>query len=325
MSLRYTRVWRYVDEVARCGSIRQAAERLNVAPSAVQRRIQDIERDLGAAIFERSNTGMRLTAAGESFIRWVRAQAADLERVRSQIEDLAGLRRGHVRIACSQALSVWFLPREIAAFRLRYPDVSFAATVRDHAAALEALAAFDTDLALVFRPARSPDILPLATLGQRLVAIMAQDHPLAAKPGLRLRDCAAYPLALPDRSFGTRQILEDVLAPSSVRFSAALEANSFEMLRGFVRHGDAITLQIEIGAPLAEPGLAVRVVDDRDLAHGPLVLAQLRGRALPIAAAKFAEHLAGAMHALRSLPEVGAVGPSPDTLRVSASPSTWER
>lgn len=295
------RIWRYVDEVARTGSIRRAAERLNVTASAVQRRIQDVEEDLGAAIFERSSQGVRLTAAGETFIRWIRTQTADLERVQSQIEDLGGLRRGHVRIACSQALVHSFLPTEIAAFRQRYPLVNFQVMVRDHGMALKALSDFEADLALAFRPPRTADFQPLMTLGQRLVAIMAAGHPLAAGPTVRIRDCAAYPIALADRAFGGRRIIEDLLAAGSTRLRVELESNSFEMLRNFVRDGEAITFQIEIGAT-EDDGLAVRPVDDRDLAHGPLVLGQLKGRALPVAAAKFAEHLARRLDALRQTP-----------------------
>ena len=76
--MNHLRLLRYVDEVARVGSIRQAAERLHVAPSAVNRRIQDIEDELGTPIFERLPRGMRLTAAGELFVRYIRGRAADL-------------------------------------------------------------------------------------------------------------------------------------------------------------------------------------------------------------------------------------------------------
>ncbi|RYF67418.1 MAG: LysR family transcriptional regulator, partial [Comamonadaceae bacterium] len=78
--MNHLRLLRYVDEVARVGSIRQAAERLHVAPSAVNRRIQDIEEELGTPLFERLPRGMRLTAAGELFVRYIRARGAELER-----------------------------------------------------------------------------------------------------------------------------------------------------------------------------------------------------------------------------------------------------
>ncbi|QCO19582.1 LysR family transcriptional regulator (plasmid) [Azospirillum brasilense] len=304
--MRHMRIWRYVDEAARFGSLRKAAEHLNITPSALQRRIQDVEEDLGATIFERSAQGIRLTAAGESFIRWVRAQAADLERVRSQIEDLSGMRRGHVRIACSQALVSSFLAEEISSFRESFPLVSFEILVVDQGAALKMLADFEADIAIIFSPRRTAEFQPLMTLGQRVVAIMAADHPLAGQPNLRLRDCAPYPIALPDASFGTRSILDKVLAVSSTKLSIELESNSFEMLRNLARMSQVVTFQIEIGAPspILDPGLAVIPLSDVDLAHGPLVLGQQKGRTLPVAAAKFAEQLARRLDEMRRTPQL---------------------
>ena len=304
MAIRHMRVWRYLDAVARAGSFRKAAETLNVTATALQRRVQDVEADLGAELFERLPTGVRPTAAGEAMIRWIRSQAADLERVQSHIEDLSGLRRGVVRIACSQALAQSFLPEQIAAFTKAFPQVQFQVVIRDHGGILTALRDYEVDLGLVFNPERHPDFQPLMALGQRLVAIMASDHPLAAKSTLRLREIAAYPLALPDRNFSGRQIVDLIMSTSSVELDIQLEANSFELLRNYTRLTRAVTVQIEIGADPARLGadLVSRAIADRDLAHGSLVLGQLRGRNLPVAVAKFADQIARDLDAGRSLP-----------------------
>ena len=208
--MKHLRITRYVDEVARTGSIRKAAEHLNVTASAVNRRIMDLEEELGAPLFERRPRGVRLTAAGEIFVHYLREQNGDVERMKSQIEDLKGMRRGTVRIACSQALALEFLPREIAQFRKRHPLVAFEVRVVDHEHAMAALATYEVDLVLVFRPPFLANFQPLMTLEQRLVALMAADHPLAKRPAIRLRDCAAYPVALPERSIGGRQLLDEV-------------------------------------------------------------------------------------------------------------------
>ena len=188
--MKHLRILRYVDEVARAGSIRKAAEHLNVTASAVNRRIMDLEEELGAPLFERRPRGVRLTAAGEVFVHYLREQDGDVERMKSQIEDLKGLRRGTVRIACSQALALDFLPREIAEFRKRHPLVEFDVKVLDHEHAMAALAAYEVDLVLVFRPPFLANFQPLMWLEQRLVAVMSADHPLASRrtdPAERLR------------------------------------------------------------------------------------------------------------------------------------------
>lgn len=292
--MRHLRLLRYVDEVARTGSIRKAAERLNVTASALNRRIQDIEDELGTKIFERLPRGVRLNAAGELLVRHIRTQMADLGRVRSQIEDLSGFRRGTVSIACSQALAYHLLPTEIAAYRESFPLVQFDVQVRDHTDALRALADYEVDLALVFRPSLMADLQVLSRVEQRIVAIMVATHPLAGKATVRLRDCAQYPLALPDRSYGGRQLLDEAIARGSFRFEPAIESNSFEFLRNYVRFEEAITFQIEIGAPQVlreRHGLVARPIDGRDVPVSMLVMGQLRGRALPVASAKFADQL----------------------------------
>jgi DNA-binding transcriptional LysR family regulator len=293
------RFLRYVDEVARAGSIRKAAEQLHVTASAVNRRVMDLEDELGAPLFERRPRGVRLTAAGELFVRYIREQSGDVERMKSQIEDLKGLRRGTVRIACSQALALDFLPREIADYRTKFPLVQFDVQVLDHERAMASLAAFDVDLVLVFRPPFLPNFQPLMSLRQRLVALMAADHPLATQEKkLRLSQMVGYPVALPERSLGGRQLLTNVLARSNLQFNIAAESNSFEFLRNMVLREELISFQIEIGV-VESATLAVRQIDDRDVPHADLVLGQLRGRNLPVPAAKFAEQLARVLERMR--------------------------
>jgi DNA-binding transcriptional LysR family regulator len=298
------RVWRYIDEVARAGSVRQAAERLYVTPSALLRRIQDVESDIGTPIFERSAAGVQLTSAGEIFINWIRNQNADLRRVFSEIEALSGLRRGEIRISPSQAVARGFLLNEIVTFYRKHPQVKFKVTVSDHSTAMKALLNYDTDLILVFRPPLAAELQPLMSIGQGLVAVMAADHPLAAKDSLRIRDCLEYDIALPDATFSGREIINEVLAKSSTRVNPVIEVNSFELLADLVKHTHIITFQIDIGTLRwrEDPALAIRPIDAIDAAHGPLVLGQLKGRTLPLAVAKFAEQLSRSLDNLRTLP-----------------------
>jgi DNA-binding transcriptional LysR family regulator len=299
--MKHLRILNYVDEVARTGSFRKAAERLNVTASAVNRRIADIESELGTLLFDRKPRGVRLTAAGEVFVHYLRGQNGEVERMKSQIEDLKGLRRGTVRIACSQALALDFLPRRIAEFRKGHPFVSFDLKVADHDWAMAALAAYEVDLVLVFRPRFLAGFQPLMTLEQQLVAVMAKDHPLAGKKMVRLSDCAAYPVALPDRSIGGRQLLDEFSARTGLTFKLAAESNSFEMLRGLVIHAGVISFQIKIGTLPAgnKLGVIARDIDGRDVPRANLVFGHLRGRNLPIATAVFAEALRRQLDAMR--------------------------
>lgn len=295
--MRHLKLLQQVSEIARSGSIRQAAEKMNITASAMNRKIQDLELELGAPIFERRPRGVKLTAAGEMFVRYARSQIADADRLSSQVEDLRGLRRGPIKIACSQALAYDFLPAQIGAFRKDNPRLVFDLKVLDHEAAINALIEYDVDLAIVYRATVRPAVRIIKSVPQRLVAVMRKDHALASKPTLRLSDFVGHPLALPDTSLGGRQVLDQLIAKKDLSFNVAAESNSFEMLRGLVLRCDMVSFQVEIGAPAADLGseLAGRPVDERDIPASDLVLCQLRGRILPVAAASFSDRLVKAL------------------------------
>ena len=304
--MKHLRTLAYVAEVARAGSIRRAASRLNLTPSALTRHVQDVEHELGTPIFERLPQGMRLNAAGELLIRHIRDQIADLERVRSQIADLSGVRRGHVALACSQAFTIRVVPDEVGTYRGRFPQVSFTVQVRDYARAAAALVALEADLALVLQPPPSAE-LQLYVGQQPVHALMRAGHPLATGTGpVRLRDCLAHPLALPDHSLAIRHHIEYALARRGMEIGSVVESGSLEFLRILALREDLVSFQVSSGIP-DDPGLRSRQIDPRALGPMTIVLAQLRGRLLSIAAAKFADQLTATLH--RSMdPQPGARG-----------------
>ena len=294
--MKHLRTLAYIADVARSGSIRRTAERLNITPSALTRKIQDFEAELGTPIFERMAQGMRLNSAGELVVQHARMQEADLARLRSAIADLQGARRGHIALACSQAFVHQDLPAEIERYRRQHPLVSFSVRVRDHAHAVEALQEHEAELALILQPPPAPELRALFSYQVTLCAMMRGGHKLAGPGPVRLRDCLRHPIALPDRSLAIRHILDTALARSSDRMRIAVESGSLEFLRNYVRHEDAIAFQVTSGIPEGEVGLAARPLDPRDVPPMQVVLGHLRGRSLTVAAAKFADQVAASLH-----------------------------
>ena len=283
----------YISAVARAGSIRKAAETLAITSTALNRRILAMEEDLGVPIFERLPRGVRLSAAGEILIHHVRAQLSDIERVKSQIADLSGERRGHIAVACSQALLPYFLPEQISTYRSAHPAVTFSVFLRDRAAAEQALVDMSADLALVFEPVRLTEFSIILTVRQPVHAVMASGHPLARSGTLRLRDCLAYPIALPTAPYGVRHLLEAAVRRSSLKLQPVVESDSFEFLRHHALAENIVSFQIPIGVPMntESPHVLSRPIDERDVPPGMLYFGQLRGRILPVAAARFANQM----------------------------------
>ena len=291
--MRNLRVYLDIDAVARTGSIRKAAELMSTTASALNRRILALEDELGVQVFERLPRGVRLSVAGELLVHVFRRQLAEIDRVKSQIADLSGLRRGRVSIACSQALLPFFLPQQIHRYQQSHPGVTFGINIRDGQAAEEALLDYSADLALVFEPLSRADFQTIVTVRQPIHAVMAKAHPLAGKDRLRLSDCLDYPLALPSAPYAVRNMLEAATSRAALRLEPAVEAESYIFLRNFAGLGHAIAFEIQIGVPseMMDDAVTSIPLELGDRLGGLLHLAQLRGRTLSVAAASFADHL----------------------------------
>lgn len=303
--MRHLQTFRLIEAVARAGSMRKAADDMNITASALVRRINRFEEEFGAELFERLPGGVRLNTAGELLLHHYRTTASDLSRVKSQVSDLAGERRGHVSIACSQALLPYFLPQQIAAYRAEHPAVTFSVNVRDRAEAEQELASFASDLALVFEPVYLVDFQVIHAIPQRVHAVMRADHPLAKKLELRLRDCLDARHVAPSIKYGVRHLIDFAAKRGSRRVSPVVETESFELIRHYVLYESVIGFQIPIGlrAP-ADGSLVFRPISERDMPPGSLILGQMRNRTLPVASARFAMQLATALKWYQGL-EVG--------------------
>ncbi|WP_197922852.1 LysR family transcriptional regulator [Thiosulfatihalobacter marinus] len=298
--MKHLQDFRFIEAVARAGSIRKAAEDMNITASALNRRINRFEEEFGYEIFERLPRGVRLNPAGELLIQHARAQKSDLARLQSQVADLSGERRGHISIACSQALLPYFLPAQIARYRSDHTGVTFSVNVRDRVEAERELSTFSSDIALVFEPRHLVDFEVITSIAQPIHVVMRAGHSLAGNRTVRLRDCLDYPHVAPSRQFAIRVLLDDATKKSHFsQFSPIAESESFEFMRHYVLHEDAIAFQFPIGLDFgALRGLAARPLSLRDVAPGNLLLGQLRGRTLPVASAKFSHQLSQALQSL---------------------------
>lgn len=238
----YGRLPRYLDEVARCGSIRKAALRMNVASSAINRQILALEAQLGTPLFHRLPRKLILTTAGEVVIRHIRETLRDLDRVEAQIEDLKGLRRGEVTLAIMSGLVANLLPLALADFRRIHPRVKIRVQLLSTGPEiLTAVAGGEADLGLGFDFTPTPNLRVVASFTFRLGAVMSARHPLAQRPAVRLSDCLDYPLLLADATTAIRPHLDAAFAKLSVKLEPALETNSIEMMRHAAMQNQGIT------------------------------------------------------------------------------------
>ena len=285
---------KYIDVVAREGSIRKAAEKLNITSTALNRRILSLEEEVGTSLFERLPSGVRLNTAGELFIQHIRYQMTDLSRVLSQIADLSGIRRGHVRLGAGQELVASFLPEQIGLYRGQFNSVSFEIATANPSDSLRALREFEIDIAMLFDAVMPSDVQIVATVEQRVHAFMDETHPLAEKTNLRLQDCLNTKVMLPQANGGLRTLLEVGQLQANLQLDEAVTADDFNMMFNYAAHESIIGFHIPLGflqSGAAPKGLVFIPLDERDVGTGLVHLVQAKGRVLPVAAAKFLDQL----------------------------------
>jgi DNA-binding transcriptional LysR family regulator len=296
-SLRPPRIFLYVNAVVKLGSIRKAAESLHIASSALNRRILDLEEEIGTPLFERLARGVRLTTAGELYIRYVRRSLADLEVLSSQIELLQGLVRGRVKIAATESVASKLLPEAIAQFQKKHPGVLFNVTIEAAGQLLNALNDDAADLVLTHDLYNRQDVSVLAVAHQPFCAMVSRNHPLAGKSTMRLSDCLDYPIALADETLAGRALIDRALMKASFQFDPVLVSNSIDTMKAFAKVSEAICFQFQVGQS-ADPDMVAIPLKDAGLHQTQLFLAMRRGRALPTAAAAFSEHMSALFDAM---------------------------
>jgi len=292
--MRFMTSLRFIESVAREKSIRKAAEKLAITSTALNRRILQIEDEIGQPLFERLPSGVRLNTAGEIFVQHIRTQTAELARVQSQISDLSGIRRGHVKIAGGSESLQHFLPGVVANYRAEHPAVTFNIIDQSGDEAEASLRKLEVDLAMIFEPIKTNDFQTIVTAKQKLYCIMAAGHPLTSKKIIKLRDCLDQVIILPPDSDGISQLLKVGMIRRNIDIKPSIETNSREFLHSYLAKEQVISFQISIAMPTelmdsnnVFDGIVAREVDPGDVPTGIMHVGHLKGRVLPVAAAKF--------------------------------------
>jgi DNA-binding transcriptional LysR family regulator len=293
----FSRFARYFDELAQRGSLRKAAEHLNVAPSAIDRLLLNAEEELGTRLFERRATGLRLTAAGELLIHGLRTWRRDYQRVLSQIDDLKGLRRGNVSIAVVEGAIQDLVPDVLASFYKKYPTITCEIRVMPGEAIEQMVARGDADVGLMFNPSNNSGLKIEYSVAYRMGALLPPNHPLTSMGTLRLSDLAGFPVIIPDESTSLRRVVDQALKKSGVTLRPVAVVSQTSLIRTLVLRGVGIGLLSKIGALLEikEGTIVFRELTDSSIRGSTMCVVTASGRHLPIPASLVVQEFAALM------------------------------
>ncbi|MEO1612366.1 MAG: LysR family transcriptional regulator, partial [Pseudomonadota bacterium] len=286
-----------VDAVARRQSIRQAAAGLAISPSALNRQILSLEEELGVELFERLPRGVRLSTAGEVYLRSFRAHLADLERAQSQIADLSGMRVGAVRFGVAPELASHFAPRVAAAYRRAYPQVDLRIIPVSCENAPEALRGFDVDVIAAVNPIMDETV---ETIHAEEVSIACVGGDLGeGAEDIRLSDLHDRSLIAHTEASGLRRLVDAAFAARGTRPRYAVVSDRYEpeMLRADASMTQMLVSPDADRSAAERDGLALRAMRNGDAPTAFAKVLRLRARKLPVASDKFAERVAAALSA----------------------------
>jgi DNA-binding transcriptional LysR family regulator len=250
-------------EVAAHGSFSAAAESLSFTQSAVSQQVAALEREAGATLLERGSRGVRLTDAGQALVAHADVILARIDDAEEELAALAGLRGGRLRIASFQSAGATLVPHAVKAFHDRHPKVELSMIETEPDEAQVRLRSGDIDLALVYDFEPLPD-----TLGDDLElthliddcydAVLAVDHPLAARKRIRLADLAAEQWIASSPQCGCRGITDRACQDAGFELSVAFEADETMAAQALVAAGVGVTIFPRLALNPLHPGVVAR-------------------------------------------------------------------
>ena len=227
-------------EVARTGHFTRAAEELHLAQPSLSRQITALERDLGTPLITRDRSGSTLTAAGEALLPLARRMLADAETVRHELAELAGLRRGRVRLGATPTLCISLVAEVLTAFHAAHPSIELHLSEHGSRQLLDQLGAGELDLALITTsdPAAVERLAVSPLLVEELVVVSsAAAPPLTERASITLAEAAALPQIVFSSTYDVRAVTDAAFEAAGLTPQVVLEGAEMDAVLRFVERG----------------------------------------------------------------------------------------
>ena len=231
--------------VAQLGNFTRAAEELHLAQPSLSRQISTLEQSLGSELFHRARAGSTLTVAGESLLPLARRMLADAASVRRELDELAGLQRGRVRLGATPTLCISLVAEVLSVFHAAHPGIELHITESGSRGLLDHLAGGELDLALITTSgAASPERFSVAPLlVEELVVISsAGAPPLTARESIGLGEVAGLPQVAFSSTYDLRATTDAAFAAAGLSPYTVIEGAEMDAVLRFVERGIGVAI-----------------------------------------------------------------------------------
>jgi DNA-binding transcriptional LysR family regulator len=284
---------RVLREVALRGSFSAAAESLAYTQSAVSQQIAALEREAGTVLVERRARGVHLTEAGRALVAHADVILARLADADAELEAIAGMRGGRLRIVSFPTAGATIAPLAIGRFRERHPGVEVTLAPREPQEGLECLKSGECDIALTveaaFEPISDPAIERHHLLDDPMYLCLPAGHPVASKARIRLADLAEESWVMgstgrcPDGL-----ILERACQALGFEPRVAFQSDDYTAVQGFIAAGVGVCLIPDLALVAVRDDVVIRCLEGRPPVRHVLAATLAGGYVSPAAAAMLA-------------------------------------
>jgi DNA-binding transcriptional LysR family regulator len=212
--------------VADAGTITDAADRIGVSQSALSRRLQQLEAELGADLLVRSRHGIELTDPGRQVVEDGRGIVARYDQLRQVVAEHLGLQRGTVRVGGGATVTSFVLPPVIGEFLLAHPGIRFHVKEAGSREIASDVRAGDLELGIVTLPLPTHDLDLSELMVDRVVLVARPDHALAGQARVRPNDLEGQPFVAFEPGSAIRQHIDSALGAAGVHVEVVMELRS---------------------------------------------------------------------------------------------------
>ncbi|MET8827849.1 LysR family transcriptional regulator [Streptomyces sp. NPDC004610] len=253
----------YFVAVAEERNFTRAAERVHISQSGVSAQIRQLERELGAELFDRSGRTATLTPAGKAALEHARTALAASAAVGVAVAEVSGVLRGRLTAGMVIGCTITPLFEGLAAFHRAHPGVEIELLEDNSERLVERVRAGGVDLALVGTASAPPrELESLVLVSERLMVAVPPDHPLAARPGVTLAEVSAHPLICMPPGTGVRTAFDRACASAGLAPAVTLQAGAADALAELAARGLGVAVLSEsLAAPYADR-LTARPIED---------------------------------------------------------------
>jgi len=229
-------------DIAQLKSISRGAALNGISQSAASQQIQELERQLGVTLFDRSTRPLAPTEAGKLFFDLCRDVLRREEQFQVQLENLKGLVEGAVRVASIYSIGLSEMSRVQEEFTARFPNAQLHVDYLRPDKVYEAVLADQADLGLVSYPAGSKDLAVIPWREEEMTVAAPPSHPLAQKPVLLPADLNGQDYVGFDEDLMIRRELDRFFREQGIEIHLAMQFDNIQMIKEAVALGSGISI-----------------------------------------------------------------------------------